>query len=155
MALTITTSGDWSSIVGNQRVNTLSIAFDSSYDAGGESLTARDMGLSVITSVNVQPKSGYTFTYDYTNFKLLAYWTPALSHTHTLVFPTTTATGLPTVGTNDLGGTGAFTVTGVATTSATHGGVVNGTVTQIALSEVTAATNLATLTGVIVVAYGY
>ena len=156
MALTLTYTGDWSRVAGNQRVSVVSVAFDASYATGGESLTARDLGLVVLTSVIAQPKSGYTFEYDYTNFKLLAYWTPALSHTHQLIFPITTATGLaPTLAANDIGATGAFTVAGVPTTSATHGGVVNAGVTQIAAAEVTAATDLSTLTGVIVTAYGY
>jgi hypothetical protein len=156
MALTLTYTGDWSRVAGNQRVNTVSIAFDSSYASGGEALTARTLGLSTVTSVQAQAKSGYSFEYDYTNEKLMVYWTPALSHTHQLVFPVTTATAPAQLAANDLGASAtAFTVAGVPTTSATHGGVVNAGVTQIAAAEVTNATDLSTLTGVIVVAWGY
>jgi hypothetical protein len=41
------------------------IAFDSSYATSGESLLARHIGLSVIDSLHVYPKSGYSFEYNY------------------------------------------------------------------------------------------
>jgi hypothetical protein len=50
------------------------IAFDSSYPTGGESLTAANMGLNTLESVTIHPKNGFTFDYDYTNFKVLVYY---------------------------------------------------------------------------------
>jgi hypothetical protein len=50
------------------------IAFDSSYPTGGESLTAAMMGLNTLESVTIHPKNGFTFDYDATNFKVLAYY---------------------------------------------------------------------------------
>lgn len=70
MALTI------SSIVADlsgQRLKTTGrIAFDSSYATGGESFTANSAGLSVLDSLRVYPKSGYTFDYDSSNALLRA-----------------------------------------------------------------------------------
>ena len=68
-------------LAGSKNVVRGTIAFDSSYPTGGESLTPANVGLSTITNLSVSPKSGYTFEYDYTNQKLLAYlsagFTPA------------------------------------------------------------------------------
>lgn len=60
-------------VEGNKRRVTGTIAFDSSYPTGGESLAAADIGLRAIDSIRVDPKSGLVFEYDYTNSKLLAY----------------------------------------------------------------------------------
>ena len=62
------------SVFGNKRVRVVDVDFDSSYPTGGESLTAADLGLSVVDIVIPSPKSGYVFEYDYTNSKLKAYW---------------------------------------------------------------------------------
>jgi hypothetical protein len=72
MALTIENLERGSS--GNLRVVTGTIAFDSSYPTGGESLTPANMALSRVQSVSILPKSGYVFEYDYTNSKVLAYY---------------------------------------------------------------------------------
>lgn len=73
MGLTITRSGDWTGYFGNLRYARVTIAFDSSYPTGGESLTAADLGLKTIDLLQVQSKSGLVFEYDYTNSKVLAY----------------------------------------------------------------------------------
>jgi hypothetical protein len=49
------------------------IAFDSSYPTGGETLTAANLGLSQIDSISVYPRLGLMFEYDYTNSLLLVY----------------------------------------------------------------------------------
>lgn len=50
------------------------IAFDSSYAVGGESLTASDLNLRGVSFLLVAPKNGYVFEYDYANRKLKAYY---------------------------------------------------------------------------------
>lgn len=56
-------------------VRLVEVDFDSSYPTGGESLTDTNCGLND-DSLYVLPfaKDGYTFQYDRTNQKLLAYW---------------------------------------------------------------------------------
>jgi hypothetical protein len=49
------------------------IAFDSSYPTGGEALTAANLGLSTIQFIHIQHTKGFSFEYDYTNAKLIAY----------------------------------------------------------------------------------
>ncbi len=56
--------------VGNMNLVTGTIAFDSSYPTGGESLLATDIGLTKIVYLDVSPK-GFNFEYDYTNSLLL------------------------------------------------------------------------------------
>ncbi len=55
------------------RIRDFTVAFDSSYPTGGESLSAANMALSTIHNVNCQTKGGYVFEYDYGNSTLLAY----------------------------------------------------------------------------------
>lgn len=80
MALTVTkvTNGDY--VVGNKKVRTRDITFDSSYATGGESLTASDVGLRSVVAVatdggakNSAGTSLVPVRYDYTNAKLQAY----------------------------------------------------------------------------------
>jgi hypothetical protein len=56
--------------IGNRTFVTGTIAFDSSYPTGGESLAAADLGLAKIDFIQVSPK-GFLFEYDYTNSLLL------------------------------------------------------------------------------------
>lgn len=74
MALTYTLrSGDPVNIGGTTRLAELSIALDSSYPAGGESITPSEFGFSQFDMVMCEPSMGYTFEYDHTNDKLKAY----------------------------------------------------------------------------------
>ena len=74
MALTLTSKAD--SVFGNMRIKVFDAAFDSSYDANGEALTAAQMGFLETLFVAVEPKDETTgsrlYTYDYANAKLLA-----------------------------------------------------------------------------------
>lgn len=54
----------------NKRIRWFTVAFDSSYPAGGETLSARSMGFSAIDAVHIMPQNGYTFEYDTTNSKI-------------------------------------------------------------------------------------
>jgi hypothetical protein len=80
MALTIAkvTNGDY--VIGNKKVRTRDITFDSSYATGGESLAATDVGLRNVVSVatdggakNAAGTSLIPVRYDYTNSKLQAF----------------------------------------------------------------------------------
>lgn len=71
MALTLTRIRG--TIVGSKRVSVYDVDFDASYPAGGESLTAANLGLHAIDLVLASPDSGLLFQYDYANSKLLAY----------------------------------------------------------------------------------
>ncbi len=71
MSLTVTI--DNQDIFGNKRVNDCSIGFDSSYPTGGESLSARNFGLSGIDLVLFEAAHGMTFEYDHTNNKVKAF----------------------------------------------------------------------------------
>jgi len=77
MSLTITNKEF--TVFGTKRVVFCDIAFDSSYPTGGEALTPDTLGLSVIGSAHVLPRSGYMFEYDYTNSKLKTYYPSAAS----------------------------------------------------------------------------
>ena len=72
MALTITVNKR--GIIGDLRYADISLAWDSSYPTGGESLTPADAGFDSFHVVTAHQKSGYTFEMDYTNNKLLAYY---------------------------------------------------------------------------------
>jgi hypothetical protein len=49
------------------------VAFDSSYPTGGEDWASAGLGNKVQT-LEVAPSKGYLFTPDYTNNKVMAYW---------------------------------------------------------------------------------
>lgn len=73
MGLTVTRTGDWTGYFGTLRYARATIAFDSSYPTGGESLTPADLGMKTIDLIQIHSKSGLVFEYDYTNKKVLAY----------------------------------------------------------------------------------
>lgn len=60
-------------VIGNRRETIADVTFDNSYPAGGESLTAADLGLAVLDHVEAPVSTGgYVTAYDYANSKLLA-----------------------------------------------------------------------------------
>ena len=71
MALTITNIVR--NNIGNRREHSATIAFDSSYPVGGESLTPADLSLHLIESIAIDPKSGYSFEYNYSSQLVVAY----------------------------------------------------------------------------------
>ena len=79
MALTVAVSEH--GIANNKRSNRGTLAFDSSYPTGGESLTASNVGLSRIEEMLLQPKSGYSFEFDHDNDKVIVYSATALPST--------------------------------------------------------------------------
>lgn len=115
----------------NQRLTYADVTFDSSYATGGESLTPAQLGLTVIDFFEVDSNPGYLFKYDYTNQKLKAYFTTA-AVTGTLA--ATVASGATPVTSGSANGTGIVTLAG------------NPAIAAAAGAEVTASTNLSTLT---------
>jgi hypothetical protein len=71
MALTLTVNNE--GVVGDLRYKVLSVAFDSSYPTGGESLTPGDLGWDSIALLLASPTGGLSFDYNYSGELLLAY----------------------------------------------------------------------------------
>lgn len=162
MGLTIGLTGDWMQNTGSRTTVQGTIAFDSSYPTGGETLLPASIGLAVIETMDISPKAGYTFVYDYTNKKVLVYeaGAGAAAHTHDLKIiggqAATTTNELGHYATDILGKEAATDATIAGADSATKGGVLtSGSIGGGALAEVSASTNLATLTGVRFRAWGY
>jgi hypothetical protein len=73
MALTLTRVSQ--ELSGFHRTHVYDFVFDSSYPTGGEALTAADVGLRAIETLDVvEVPDGYTFSYDRTNSKLQAFY---------------------------------------------------------------------------------
>ena len=71
MSLTITTpSTGQRRFASNFRNEIVDIAFDDSYLAGGESFAPGHTALSTFYKVDIEPRRGYSFEYDYTNRKI-------------------------------------------------------------------------------------
>ena len=68
MALTLTNREP--SVFGNKRIEMFNAAFDSSYASGGESVTAKNVGLRSFDRFLIEPVDGYSFQYDHTNNKI-------------------------------------------------------------------------------------
>lgn len=86
MALSIKNADSRSEDVwGRQKVRTVEVTFDSSYDAGGESLTAASVGLAEILFVDASPDAnalpGHIVAYNYSTKKLQVFRVG--THTHT------------------------------------------------------------------------
>jgi hypothetical protein len=162
MALTITLSGDWQGNVGAQRHVRGTIAFDSSYPTGGESLTAANIGLRVVDFIEVTARSGYVFEYDYTNSSLLVYRTATVTPAGTLSTPSfAIASSASASATYKLTVSADSTVAVIAGDSLTAARTLSGTyspvgvptftgnaTTAAALAEVGNTTDLSALTGV-------
>jgi hypothetical protein len=77
MALTVanTEASVYYHVRGDEYETRKTIAFDSSYPTGGEPLSTTDLGFKAQPSVvEIEPKAGYVFEYDFTNQKILAYY---------------------------------------------------------------------------------
>lgn len=73
MALTKTKRRDF--VIGDRRMNIYEVDFDNSYPTGGEALSKADLNVDLeLDFVLAISNSGYSFEYDETNEKLLAYW---------------------------------------------------------------------------------
>ena len=81
MALTIAKVTNADFVDGNKRRRVRTVTFDSSYATAGESLVPSDVNLRAITEAiphgafrNTAGTKAVEVSYDYTNNKLLAYW---------------------------------------------------------------------------------
>lgn len=95
------------------------IGFDSSYDTGGEGLTASQVGLTLINRVNITSRAGYVFEYDYTTAKVKAYYGGVGAYT-----PAGTVTA-PSVTVVSLSGTGLTAAGQVVTTTESFTATLN------------------------------
>jgi hypothetical protein len=98
MALTVTK--ETTGLAGNQYRIIGTIAFDSSYPTGGESLTAANVGLTTLNELELKETSGYTFQWDKANAKVKVYAMPqrfvAVNSTSTDATGTTSEQNLAT-----------------------------------------------------------
>jgi len=67
----------------NKIRNRYTITMSSSYTTGGEAVTAASLGMTTINSMILGPAGGYTFKWDSTNGKIMAYSTAATEVTAT------------------------------------------------------------------------
>lgn len=109
------------------------IAFDSAYVTGGESANGITRYFKSCKEILCDPKSGYIFSYDYANAKIKA------------MVPVSVEAGSATAGANN--------TLVVANSQVEIAG--DGVAQQVAAVEVANAANLAELTDVRFVAYGY
>ena len=137
------------SVMGNKRVVTCNIAFDSSYPTGGESLPPSAVRLREVTMALIAGNSGYSFEYDYDNELLMAYY-PSVEHLHTITLSGTHAGNAVELAANandaalgEAGGTGYTGITGIQNASAA------------VADEVGNADNLSALTAVKAMFIGY
>jgi hypothetical protein len=136
MALTI--SNLTYNVQGSENVVRGTIDFDSSYPTGGEPLTAANIGLATIKWINFQDAAGFSFTYDYTNAKVVAKCPGVV-------------TGAAGAGTLD-----DFPLSGVGSTAASIGLTAGNATTRFGGQvEVADTTDLSTVTGVRFTAYGF
>ena len=73
MALTVS-DVDIPQVFGSLRARLVEIDFDDSYPTGGEAIDFGNHGFETVFAVFIASKGGYTFEYDETNEKVLAYW---------------------------------------------------------------------------------
>jgi len=73
------------------------ISFDSSYPTGGESFTPSDLKLQGINHIDISPKDGYVFEYDYTNQKVKVYYADYASANAGALIEVPNATDLSTL----------------------------------------------------------
>lgn len=97
-----------------------SLAFDSSYPTGGESLSLGSLPLRTVSNVIIEPSAGYVFTYDYTNNKILAYRASPAGSIAAPTFTGTSPISSLDLATPAFSGTGLTAAGQVITTTSTH-----------------------------------
>ena len=90
VAIVVTIDADGFGLDGVKNTVTGSLAFDSSYPTGGESLTPPMVGLRHIEAIDVRPQAGFVFEYDYDNELLLAYRSAGFTPEGSVAAPTFT-----------------------------------------------------------------
>ncbi|MBT9166919.1 MAG: hypothetical protein DDT19_00243 [Syntrophomonadaceae bacterium] len=139
-------------VIGNKRMHFVEVNFSGTYPAGGEPLSAIDMGLSLIDRVWVPDRSGFMFDYDHLTNRIRAF-NPRAAIASTLAISahsgadvsahpsgtTAVASTAATMPAHTVTQPAAHTISGVAGVAAGAGAEVSGTFT---------------LTGVLVIAVG-
>jgi hypothetical protein len=74
MAATVTPIFSGSLLGAKQRISVTTVTGDSSYETGGEALTANQLGLSRITALVPVPNTGYIPVWDAANSKLKIFY---------------------------------------------------------------------------------
>lgn len=148
MASTITLTGDWLLNTGNAMM-TKGTGNLGVYATAGIAVTAAQVGLGVIQSLVVDPAGGYTFSWNASTGKVLAYaassgaFTAAGTNTAPTITSGTAATTTTPLYTNS----GAITqVTGAAGITGVQAPVFAGSAVAVSVAEVTTSTNLAGVT---------
>jgi hypothetical protein len=150
MASTITLAGDWLISLGN-RSQTFGTGNLGTYATSGIAVTAKQVGLGTINSMVIDPAGGYTFSYDASTGKILAYAASSGSFTAagTNTAPTITATGTHTTNTLSITAGGALAALDDASHTLVTGvqaPVFAGSAVSVSTAEVTTSTNLAGVT---------
>jgi hypothetical protein len=155
--------------VGNQKKHTVDIAFDDSYQSGGEAATAANFGLTVVNDVVFpEPTGGYVFQYDRTNSLIHVYRSAGATPAGTISKPTFTVEASGSIGSSMEvgfsadsaaatfeGGTGITAQRVLTTTSPVGTPTFTGTaIAAGALVEVAGAVDLSALTAVRAIATG-
>lgn len=109
MPSTITLTGDWLANIGN-RMETYGTGNLGTYATGGVAVTAAQVGLGTIYSMEIDPAGGYTFSYNATTKKILAYAASSGSFTvtGTNTAPTISLAGTHTTNTISITAGGAL-----------------------------------------------
>src|SRR4051812_23133924 len=118
-----------STVIGDIRCVLGTYAFDSSYPTGGEAFTPATVGLTAINFALFSPTSGYTFEFDHTNNKVIAYQNA--SHAHDILLKggqaSSTTTNTSWYSSDIFGKEAATDKTIAGSASATKGGVMAST----------------------------
>lgn len=159
MSSTITLTGDWLFNIGNRRM-TVGTGNLGTYATSGIAVTAAQVGLGVIQSMEIDPSGGYTFSYNASTGKILAYAASSGSFTAagTNSAPTFTVSA-GTIGSNmslglDVdtasakvtGGTGVTTNRTLSTNTPVSAPTFTGSAVAVSVAEVTTSTNLSAIT---------
>lgn len=160
MASTITLSGDWLYNIGNA-MQTRGTGNLGTYATGGITVTAKQVGLGTIQQLIVDPAGGYTFSWNASTGKVLAYAASSGSFTATGTNskPTFTVNSSGAIGTNmevglsaDAasatfeGGTGITAQRVLTTTSPVGTPTFTGDAVAVSVAEVTTSTDLSGVT---------
>lgn len=143
--------------------NIVTLAFGNAsdtYPAGGIPITKAKLGCpNTIESLTIFDKgtSGYEWTYDRTNEKLVGFYAPAQTHAHDLLIKggqaASTTNNAAHYATDILGKEAATDATIAGSASATKGGVISATLAAAAMTQLSAVAIAATTLKVEVVGW--
>jgi len=141
------TIGKQSLLEDGRRMNKVTLAFGDgalTYPSGGIPITIGKLGCpTVVDGFKIMDKgtSGYSFSYDFANSKLLMFQAPAQTHAHDfLVKGGTAAAGTDALNIKSviIGKEAATDATSLAADTATKGGVLSATLAAAAMAQASA-----------------